>query len=222
MPIFIYMSSSAGKFQDHYEVLELDPKASLETIVQAYAAFSAKYHPDNLETADPVKYDAVILAHEVLTDTMLRREFDKIKGVDADKEVFQFSGLAFFDALGRESSLRVAMLCVLYDRRRTSPSKPTYSLRQLAAILDASVDEMALAIWYLKQRSFAISDDKSNLQITVDGMESLETDRPSPDVVMPFIKTSAISNVALAPLAEAVAARPRLGGRVMGLMKSPV
>jgi hypothetical protein len=49
------------------------------------------------------------------------------------------------------------------------------------------------ALWYLKQRGLAASDDKSSLQITVDGMDFLETAKPLPEDVMPFIKPAAIA-----------------------------
>ena len=45
----------------------------------------------------------------------------------------------------------------------------------------------------MKQRGYVINDDKSNLQITVEGMDFLEANRPSPEYVMPFIKPSAIA-----------------------------
>ena len=42
----------------------------------------------------------------------------------------RFSGIQFFEALGRESNLRFAVLCVLYDRRRNKSFTPSLSMRQ--------------------------------------------------------------------------------------------
>ena len=42
----------AGKFQDHYKVLEIDPKSNLEAIQQAYGKLAQKYHPRNTQTGD--------------------------------------------------------------------------------------------------------------------------------------------------------------------------
>jgi len=53
--------------------------------------------------------------------------------------------------------------------------------------------ELSAAVWYLKQRGFVLSDDQSNLQITVDGMDFLVRNRPSPEEVMAFIKPEAIA-----------------------------
>jgi curved DNA-binding protein CbpA len=186
-------SAVAGKFQDHYALLGVEPKASSDAIQAAYARLAEKYHPNSGEMADKDKFEAVNLAFEVLSDPILRAEFDKIKGVDQDEGTLKFAGLEFFDALGRQTGLRAAILCVLYDRRRKKPTKPSLSVRHLDGIIQASNDEMTFALFYLKQRNLAASDDKSNLLITVDGMEHLERNRPDPEMVRPFIKTAAWS-----------------------------
>jgi hypothetical protein len=185
----------AGKFQDHYAILGIDPKSDMDRLLVAYTKVSEKYHPDNPETGDQEKFDAVAMAFEVLSDPALRREFDKLKGVDKDDGQPRFSGLPFFEALGRETRLRVAMLCVLYDRRRTKPFTPSMSMRQLENSLNTTEVELYFALWYLKQKELAGQDDKSSLLITVQGMDFLETHRPEPDSVMPFIKAAALAAV---------------------------
>jgi hypothetical protein len=46
----------------------------------------------------------------------------------------------------------------------------------------------------LKQRGLVINDDKSSLEITVDGMDYLERNHPSVEAVMPLIKVDALTN----------------------------
>ena len=178
----------AGKFQDHYKVLGIDAKSNLETIHQAYGKLAEKYHPRNDKTGDRAMFDAINLAYEVLCDSGLRSEFDKLKGVGEDKAEFKFSGLEFFAALGHETALRAALLCILYDRRRLKPFTPGISLRQVENMLESTPEGLNFALWYLKQRSLVASDDKSNLQITVEGMDYLETNPPTPEMVMPLIR----------------------------------
>jgi curved DNA-binding protein CbpA len=189
----------AGKFQDHYAVLGIDPKADSDTIQKAYAKLAQRYFPNNADTGNAEMFDAVNAAYETLSDPELRSIFDKLKGVGQDEGGPKFSGVEFFDTLGREALRRVAVLCVLYDRRLTKPSTPSLSMRHLEIIVDATAAELSSALWYLKQRGLAASDDKSSLQITVDGMDFLETKRPLPEDVMTFIKPAAISGTALAP-----------------------
>jgi len=182
----------AGKFQDHYAILGIDPKSDSETIQRAYTKLAQKYYPNNSATSNAEMFEAVNMAYETLSDPELRGVFDKLKGIGQEEGGPKFSGVEFFDALGRDSLLRAAILCVLYDRRRTKPSTPSLSMRHLEVIVEATAVELSSALWYLKQRGLAASDDKSSLQITVDGMDFLESKRPSPEEVMPLIKASAI------------------------------
>jgi hypothetical protein len=183
----------AGKFQDHYSVLDIEPKADSDEVQAAYAKLAQRYHPNNAVTGDAEKFEAVNLAYEVLSDAELRSGFDKIKGVGQDQSAPKFTGIGFFDALGREALLRVALLCVLYDRRKMKPLAPSISVRHIETILDSTSDELTSVLWYLKQRNLVRSDDKSSLHITVDGMDFVENKKPTPDEVMRFIKPDAVA-----------------------------
>jgi len=178
----------AGKFQDHYDVLGVEPRADSDAIQRAYAKLAQKYNPRNAETGDAEKFEAVNMAYETLSDVELRATFDRLKGTGQETGVPKFSGVEFFDTLGREGVRRTAILSVLYDRRLRKPTAPSLSMRHLELMVEATAEELSSAIWYLKQRGLAASDDKSSLQITVDGMDFLENRKPTAEDVMPFIK----------------------------------
>jgi curved DNA-binding protein CbpA len=195
----------AGKFQDHYTVLGIEPKSNSETIQRAYAKLAQKYRPSNAVTGDPELFEAINTAYETLSDPELRSIFDQLRGVGQDTSIPKFSGFGFFDALGREAIRRAAILCVLYDRRLSKPAAPSLSMRHLETIVEATPAELSSALWYLKQRGLAASDDKSSLGITVDGMDFLESKQPAPEAVMPFIKADAIVAAEAQPERESVA-----------------
>jgi len=203
----------AGKFQDHYEVLGVDPKADAETVQQAYAELAKKFHPGNPVSGDAEAFEAVNMAYEVLSDPAQRHAFDNLKGTGEDLNCPKFSGLEFFNSLGREAGLRSALLCILYDRRRSKPLKPGMPMRYVEAMLAASLDELFFVLWYLKQRGWVASDDNSNILITVQGMDYLEGNQPTAALVMPHIKSSALEeqqgppNVLVAALNAALASR---------------
>jgi hypothetical protein len=194
----------AGKFQDHYKVLEIEPKSNLDTIHQAYGKLVEKYHPRNALTGDQEKFSAINLAYEVLCDPGLRDSFDKLKGLGEDKAEFKFSGLEFFAALGHETALRAALLCLLYDRRRLKPFTPGLAMRRVEAMLETTPEGLNFALWYLKQRSLVTNDDKSNLMITVEGMDYLETNPPTPTMVMPLIRAVGLAVPETGPIAESM------------------
>ncbi len=60
-------------------------------------------------------------------------------------------------------------------------------------MLETTTEGLNFALWYLKQRNLASSDDKSNLLITVEGMDYLESNPPTPEAVMPLLKPNALA-----------------------------
>ncbi len=186
-------SSVSGKFQDYYIVLGIEPRSDSETIQTAYSKLAQKYHPNNGETGDIEKFDLVNAAYEILSDPALRLEFDKLKGLDQDTGNPTFSGAEFFEALKRGAVLRSAVLCLLCDRRRLKSTKPTMSPREVETMLHTTNDELIFVVWYLKQRGLAISDDKSNLQISAEGLDYLENNPPSAEAVMQMVRPEALA-----------------------------
>jgi hypothetical protein len=186
------MSGAApeGKFQDHYEVLGVTPKAEMSEIHQAYSKLAEKYRPDNKTTADAEKFKAVNMAYEILSDPAARKIFDEIRpGSDKDgPPVFHHSEL--FETLATEGQRRLAILCVLYDRRRLKPMTGCISVRHMEHLMNMPGERLQLSIWYLKQRGLVTSDDKSNLQITVEGMDYLEAHLPPADSILALVKAT--------------------------------
>jgi curved DNA-binding protein CbpA len=181
-------SSPAGKFQDHYLVLGVEASADSETIQRAYTKLAARYHTHSKDTADPDKFQAVTQAYEVLSDPAARATFDSVRSGPAKEPPPQFSGAEFFTALAGEMARRQCILCLLYDRRRTRPLTPSLSARTIESMMKATQEEIQFSLWYLKQRGLAVSDDKSNVQISVQGMEHLERELPAPDSILSLLK----------------------------------
>jgi curved DNA-binding protein len=182
-------SGPSGKFQDHYEVLGIDPKASNETIQRAYTSLAKKFHPSSGESPDAEKFKALNEAYEVLSDPANRKVFDSVRGGNNAEEALQFSGMPFFDGLVTERERRLTILCLLYDQRRKSPYKPMVSLRQFELTLRASREEINFTGWYLKTRGLIDSDDRMNMEISVQGMDYIEANPPDPQLVIAQLKS---------------------------------
>jgi molecular chaperone DnaJ len=63
---------------NHYNTLNVNPKATSAEIKQAYRRLAKRFHPDSKsETADPDKIIEVNAAYEVLSDPTRRRSYDQ-------------------------------------------------------------------------------------------------------------------------------------------------
>jgi hypothetical protein len=195
-----------GNYQDHYLVLGVEPNATSEAIQKAYAALAAKHHPGNGTAPDAEKFKAITQAYEVLADPTTRRMFDDLR--PKDKEEVPELRADFFDAVARERYRRLTLLCMLYDRRRDRPVTGCLSVRHVEQMTVFPSEELQLAIWYLKQKGLVVTDDKSNLQISVEGMDFLEQNLPRREEILPFLRATAESPAEATPPPGPAAAPP--------------
>lgn len=185
------MSLRRADFKDFYAVLGVERSASSEEIATAYHALATQYHPNTPRTGDRAMFAKVNEAYEVLSSPEGRAEFDKsLAPATVVLEAPRFSGPKFFDTLREENRRRLAVLCILFDHRRRNPARPTMTFRELEPLLTLTLDELNFALWFLRQRGLVLVDDKSSIQVTVDGMEYLERQAPGPDDVMAFIRAA--------------------------------
>ncbi|MBE7545173.1 MAG: DnaJ domain-containing protein [Solibacteraceae bacterium] len=178
-------------FQDHYEILGVSMKATSEEIANAYQALAREFHPNTPRTGDRAKFAKINAAYEALSDPATRKEFDRLfENATPEHRAPGFSGPSFFTSMQQEGRLRLAVLCVLYDHRRHNALRPSLTFRELEGLLTLSSDQLNFSLWFLKQRGLAVVDDKSSVQITVDGMEYLEQASPEPAEVLPLIRAA--------------------------------
>lgn len=64
-----------------YDVLEVSPGASQETVSAAFRSLSSRYHPDNKKTGDGERYKDITAAWSVLKDPAKRKRYDKQIGL---------------------------------------------------------------------------------------------------------------------------------------------
>ena len=63
-------------FADYYEILQLSPNADSETIDRIFRYFAERYHPDNQDTGDRPRFDAILQAHNTFKDPVKRAQYD--------------------------------------------------------------------------------------------------------------------------------------------------
>lgn len=64
-----------------YDVLEVSPKASLETISAAFRSLSTRFHPDTGKMKNDTRYKEITAAWTVLKDSEKRKKYDREIGL---------------------------------------------------------------------------------------------------------------------------------------------
>lgn len=189
------MSASlpSTKFQDHYAVLGVPRKATAEEIHKAYSALACKHHPRNGPSPDQQKYDAVTEAYEVLSNPATRAAFDSLLPKE-EEAAPALSPHRFYEAVTTEADRRMAILAILYERRRSNPGSPGTPVRVIEAMVNFPAEPMFFALWYLKQRGWVGLDDKSCPMITAEGMDVVEQNPPAPEKLAALLKPASLSD----------------------------
>ena len=166
------------KVLDFYEFLQISPNAEPDTIHRVYRFLAARYHPDNSASSDPEKFDLLRQAYDTLSDPERRAEYDASYGHHASAEHPPLSTTVdFMDDMEGERNRRLAVLAVLYYRRRANPYAPVVSLAEVESHMGFPRDYLDFTTWYLLRKKYITRADNSDFTLTVEGVDFVETGR---------------------------------------------
>ncbi len=169
-------------FVDHYEVLQLSPRAGAETVERVFRLLAKRYHPDNAATGDSEKFGRVHAAYEVLSDPERRAAYDVTYDEVRTLQWKIYDQKSAAD--GREEDRRTlhAVLSLLYVERRRDPESGGMGILTLERILGVPDEHLQFPIWYMRQHGWIEALDTGQLAITVEGIDKLvdrELDLPA-------------------------------------------
>ena len=164
---------------DYYEVLQISPNADPDTVHRVYRLLAQRFHPDNQSTGDGEKFRALTEAYQVLGDPEQRAQYD-VHRPERQKERSRLISHAVraVNDVQAEQLLRLTILELLYARRRTDPQAPGVFYGDLESLVGCPQEHIEFALWYLAQRRYVDRSDGSQIAITVDGVDHLESNAP--------------------------------------------
>jgi curved DNA-binding protein CbpA len=184
----------ATKTLDYYEFLQISPHADYETIHRVYRYLAARFHPDNPDTGDPEKFFLLKSAYDVLSDPDRRSEYDR----DYEREITPHvpplsDSVDFMDQVQGELNRRLAVLAVLYYKRRANPYNPQVSLAEIEHRMGFPRDYLDFTTWYLTKKGYVTKADNSDFSLTADGVDFIETQRVNIPVLNKLLTTGNVA-----------------------------
>ncbi len=171
------LRKNAIEMTDYYEFLQISPNASAETIRRVYRFLAARYHPDNPQSGDTDKFHNLQTAYDVLSDPEQRAKYDATRNVEMPSQPPLSTSIDFMDNLEGELNRRLAVLAVLYARRRFNPNMPEVALAEIERRLGFPRDYLDFTTWYLTKKGFITRADNSDFTLTVNGVDFVESQR---------------------------------------------
>ena len=169
---------------DLYEVLQISPSAEPETVHRVYRLLAQRFHPDNSNTGNARRFHEITEAYHILSDPEQRARYDHVHAQrQRDRWRVVTQGAEIENDFVAEQHLRIAVLEILYTRRRIEPNNPGILPIDLEKMTGCPREHLEFTTWYLVQRKFAQRGDNTALMITADGVESLEANYQSTPAV---------------------------------------
>jgi curved DNA-binding protein CbpA len=163
---------------DYYEFLEISPQATQETIHRVYRFLAARYHPDHAATGNLEKFAQLTAAYKVLSNPALRAEYNAQRAMR--QSTFRnpmSSTVDFMDQVEGDLNRRLAVLAILYYRRRMYPDNPEVELNEIEQRMGFPRDYLEFTTWYLTKKKYITRADNAEFTLTVEGVDFIETQR---------------------------------------------
>jgi curved DNA-binding protein len=181
---------------DYYEFLQISPNADADTIHRVYRFLAARFHPDNPVSGDPEKFFMLKTAYDVLSDADRRAEYDSDRQLESAEETPLSSSVDFMDQFDGELNRRLAVLAVLYYRRRNHPHNPEVTLAEIEKQMGFPRDYLDFTTWYLLRKGYITRADNSDFTLTADGVDFVETQRVNMPVLNKMLTNGTSTTVA--------------------------
>lgn len=164
---------------DHYEVLQLSPRADQTTIQRVFRHLAKRYHPDNQESGDAERFKQVMDAFEVLSDPARRAQYDARYQDLREAHWRIFDQETAGNDVVADRRLRDALLSILYTARRNDAERPGLGVIELERLLGCPEQHMRFHLWYLKQNGWIERTESGTYAVTASGVDQV-LDRGGP------------------------------------------
>jgi len=175
---------------NYYDLMQINPRAEIESIERVYRILSARYHPNNKQTGDAERYRLITEAYETLRDPAKRKEYDRQFEVNAAGPLPIFLSKEFAEGIDSEARIRVGVLCLLYSKRRANPDFAALSLLDMENIMAFPRERLLFALWYLRAKRYVVQDDRSSFIISAEGVDYLENQLPTNKILHEIFRAS--------------------------------
>ena len=199
---------------DYYELLQISPNADAETIHRVYRYLAARLHPDNGKTGDAAKFRLVKAAYDALSHPLRRTEYDARRSHLLSQPQPLSTTIDFMDQSDGEMNRRMAVLAVLYYRRRMCPNQPEVTLAEIEERMGFPRDYLDFTLWYLVRKKLVDRADNVTFSLTAEGVDFVEKERATVPVLNGLLTSS--SNAETTPTYAEAAAPTAKEARVNG------
>ena len=158
---------------NHYEVLQVSSRADGDTIQRVFRHLAKRYHPDNPDSGDALRFKQLLDSFEVLSDPERRAKYDVQYGERVERRWRIFDQDAALDDVQADRRMRSALLSVLYTARRNDAERPGMGEVELERLLGCPESHLRFHVWYLRENGLIQRTESGTLAITATGVDTV-------------------------------------------------
>jgi curved DNA-binding protein CbpA len=158
-------------FIDYYEILEISPNANSGTIERMFRYLAQRYHPDNPETGDRLRFDTIMEAHTTLKDPLKRAQYDIDHKNQSNVRAKLVEEVRDTKGIAQGIDIQNKVLSLLYVKCRQNVREPGIGEFELERLLGCPLEHLEFHIWYLKEKGWIRKTENGTLAITVAGVD---------------------------------------------------
>jgi curved DNA-binding protein CbpA len=162
---------------DYYEFFQISPHADADTVHRVYRFLAGRLHPDNPQSGDAEMFRMLKAAYDTLSNPSRRSEYDAAFRRETKEEPPIADAIDFLDSIEGEQNRRIALLAVLYYKRRANPRFPEVSLAEIEKRMGFPRDYLDFTTWYLTKKGYVTRADNSDFSLTAEGVDYIESQR---------------------------------------------
>jgi curved DNA-binding protein CbpA len=117
------------------------------------------------------------MAYDVLSNPQLRAKYDEACLKEDPEQEPLSNSIDFLDNIDGELNRRLAVLALLYIRRRAFPATPEVSLMEVESRMGFPRDYLEFTTWYLQHKGYITRADNSAYTLTTEGVDFVESQR---------------------------------------------
>jgi curved DNA-binding protein CbpA len=158
-------------FIDYYELLEISPNANSETVERIFRYLAMRYHPDNRETGNDLRFSEIIDAHNTLKDPVKRAQYDIQYKYHSEirRELAHEAGNP--KVVESDAVIQEKLLTLLYVKRRKDVKDPGVGDWELERLLDCPREHLEFHLWYMKAKGWIAGTESGTWAITAEGVD---------------------------------------------------
>jgi curved DNA-binding protein CbpA len=158
-------------FIDYYEMLEISPNANSETIERIFRYFAKRYHPDNQETGDELRFNEIVEAHNTLRDPVKRAQYDVQYRQNSNHRHELVEEASDVRGLERDAVIQDKLLSLLYVQRRKDVNNPGIGDSEIERLSGCPSEHLEFHLWYMKAKGWIARIENGTFAITVEGVD---------------------------------------------------